>query len=786
LASVLEETKPCVDLRSHAPFAELAALCVLRDLRRRDLPQPFLPRLSKAHGGRGNVGEDDERVRLERSGDERGRPVLVDHGFDSLEPSPGPLDDRDPAAARHDRHDPAAPARRQQRANGVPFEPADRLGRWHHPTPTAAGSIVPHLPAHPLTKEPCLGFRIVSSDRFRRMSEGRISLGDESPRDECQDDARRPGRLQRRGQLLLDQIADLALRFGAENVHRSPRKLSFGDLVLSEQDADLRAVPMGDDKIMPIDGERGEDLRRGPHLLGRFVPGSPAAGPGQGVAAQRNQDPAHRPPRRRGRRGMRNNSFPRTRRRRFPSTSPIYAGPAPRDVADLGNDLLCPLEFRYGRNEVRALFSRSARLRRALRVEAALAETEADLDLVPASAAAAIRRAAEGTGVTLQKVDALERELQHDVMAITRVLAHEAGEGGRWVHYGATSADITDTALALELKEAVGILRTDLTELARVLLEKAREYHDTPEIGRTHGQHAVPLSFGYKMAVGAAEVLRHRARLDEVASRLLVGKMAGAVGTGAGFGARAGEIEAGVMRRLGLEADEAPTQIVGRDRLAEFAAWLALVSGTADRLATEIRNLQRTEIGEAQEPFDEARQVGSSTMAQKRNPRLAENVSSLARLVRGLAWPPLENMVQWHERDLANSANERIVFPHAVVLVDDILAKLARLYAGLLVNAERMAQNLAASGAAVMSENLMLALTVRGLPRAEAHEVLRSLTQKETTPKSLLARAKEHPVLSKHFTGEEIEELVDPETYVRAARAKTDRIVQRLTLELGR
>jgi adenylosuccinate lyase len=188
------------------------------------------------------------------------------------------------------------------------------------------------------------------------------------------------------------------------------------------------------------------------------------------------------------------------------------------------------------------------------------------------------------------------------------------------VHYGATSADITDTALALELKESATVLRGDLTELARVLVELAKRHRATPEIGRTHGQHGIPISFGYKVAVGAAEVVRHRRRLDELLPRLAVGKMAGAVGTGAGFGRHAEAVELGVMRRLGLTPDEAPTQIVGRDRIAEFTNWLALVSATAERLATEVRNLQRTEIAEVAEPFDEARQVGSSTMAQKRNP----------------------------------------------------------------------------------------------------------------------------------------------------------------------
>jgi adenylosuccinate lyase len=454
-------------------------------------------------------------------------------------------------------------------------------------------------------------------------------------------------------------------------------------------------------------------------------------------------------------------------------------------VTEDPGDLFCPLEFRYGRPEVRSLFSRERRLRRALRVEAALAESQAELGVIPVEAGKGIAAAAGGPDVTLAEVDRIEVEVKHDVMAIVRALAAKSGAGGPWVHYGATSADITDTALALELQEAVRTLRGDLTDLARVLTDLAHKYRATPELGRTHGQQAVPMSFGYKMAVSAAEVLRHRRRLDELSPRLCVGKMAGAIGTGAGFGPEAAEIESSVMRRLGIRADEAPTQIVGRDRIAEFTNWLALLAGTAERLSTEVRNLQRSEIAEVQEPFDERRQVGSSTMAQKRNPVVSENVTSLARLIRAFALPPLENMVQWHERDLANSANERIVLPHSVVLADDILRKLIDVHSGLKVDSDRMATNLSQSGAEVMVENLMVALTARGVPRSEAHEFLRTLSHSTRASESLAARAKSDPTLRKHFTPDELNQLLDPSAYVLAAAAKTDRVVDSLQRELA-
>jgi adenylosuccinate lyase len=452
-------------------------------------------------------------------------------------------------------------------------------------------------------------------------------------------------------------------------------------------------------------------------------------------------------------------------------------------VTDDPGSLFCPLEYRYGRESTRRLFSRDARLARALKVEAALAATESELGMIPAEAARAIERAATLEHVTVEQVDALEAKIRHDVMAMARTLATAAGDAGRWVHYGATSADITETAMALELKESAAILRADLTALARSLTALARKHRATPEIGRTHGQHGIPISFGHKMAVAAAEFARHRRRLDELLPRLAVGKMAGAMGTGAGFGTQAAEVESGVMRRLGITADEAPTQLVGRDRLAEFTNWLALVATSAERLATEVRNLQRTELGEVSEPFDEESQVGSSTMAQKRNPIVTENVSSLARLVRAFALPPLENMIQWHERDLANSANERIVVPHAILLTDDLLTKLHDVVAGLRVDTVRMAAAVEQSRSS-MTESLMLALTGKGLRRADAHELLRRLTRDPTAGPPIAARAKAEPAVTALLTPAEIDELLDPASYVRAATDKTDRILASLDRDL--
>ncbi len=447
--------------------------------------------------------------------------------------------------------------------------------------------------------------------------------------------------------------------------------------------------------------------------------------------------------------------------------------------------LFCPLEYRYGRPPMRQLFSREARLRRALEVEAALAMTQGELGIIPAESARAIEEAAHSGKVTLARTEELERELRHDVMAIARSLAGAAGPAGRWVHYGATSNDITDTALALELVDALALLRDDLTALVLAFLAQAKAHRSTPEAGRTHGQLAVPITFGYKMAVAAAEFARHRRRLDELMPRVAVGKMSGAVGTGAGFGNAAAEVEEGVMRRLGLNADEAPIQIVMRDRVAELANWMALVASSAERVSTEFRNLQRSEIGEVAEPFDEVRQVGSSTMAQKRNPVVSENIASLARVVRALAIVPMENMVQWHERDLTNSANERIVLPHALVITDDLLVKLVGVVSALEVRPKRMQENLDRGGGLEMTESLMLALTARGMARADAHELLRTITREPLSPPPIPERVRANATVRTYLEPGEIDEIIRPSRYTDAAAAKTDRIVARLEREFG-
>ena len=430
--------------------------------------------------------------------------------------------------------------------------------------------------------------------------------------------------------------------------------------------------------------------------------------------------------------------------------------------------LLCPIDFRYGRPKMKAVFEEESRLQRLLDVEAALARAEAKASLIPADAAKGIAKHATTKDVTVDRVTEFEKETRHDIMAVVLALTEASGpEAGKFVHFGATSNDISDTATALQLRDAIAILDEDLATLARALADLAKKHKGTVMLGRTHGQAATPITFGLKMAVYTSEVDRQRERVVEMTKRVVVGKMSGAVGTGAAFGPKALEIQAAVMADLGVGVDEAATQVVGRDRYAEFIAVLANIASSLEKFATEIRNLQRNEIGEAAEAFEASKQVGSSTMAQKENPVNAENVVSLARVVRALVIPAYENVALWHERDLTNSAAERIVIPHACVLLDEMLARSVEIFRSLRVYPDRMKENLEATKGQVMSESVMIALTRKGVGRQEAHRLVRDVAMKARAKGQHLADAlKADKRVTAHLSNREIDEAMRPDKYI--------------------
>jgi len=413
------------------------------------------------------------------------------------------------------------------------------------------------------------------------------------------------------------------------------------------------------------------------------------------------------------------------------------------------------------------VFDEENYLQKLLNVEAALAWAHAQVGNIPREDAERIGKMASTKHVKLSRVKEIEKEIKHDIMSVVKAFAEVCGPSGAYIHLGATSYDTVDTARALQLKDAVDIIRRKLDDLEFVLIKAARRYKNTIMIGRTHGQHALPITFGLKLSVWMREISRHIQRLNECKKRLIVGKMSGAVGTQAGLGPNALKIQELTMEKLGIEADEVSTQIVQRDRHAELVCALALIACTLDKFATEIRELQRTEIAEVFEPFEEKRQVGSSTMPHKRNPELCERICGLAKIVRGLVVPALENIPTWHERDLTQSSSERFILPEACILTDYMLHLTISIISNLRVDEERMERNLILTEGQTMSEAVMMALARKGMSRQEAHELVRRLTIKSTVDKtsfkdSLLREGAVSSLLSE----EEVDEALNPRNYL--------------------
>ncbi len=427
---------------------------------------------------------------------------------------------------------------------------------------------------------------------------------------------------------------------------------------------------------------------------------------------------------------------------------------------------VCPIDYRYGSEEMREIFSEEGKLRRMLLVEAALAESQAQVGMIPSEAAASIYDAAISGRVTAQRVAEIEDEIRHDVMAVVRALAEQSGDAGAYIHLGATSNDIIDTANALQMKEAWPYIVNGCRNLRDELARLARENKATLQVGRTHGQWALPTTFGLKMAVYALEMDRHLERLDQAAPRVLVGKFLGAVGTGAAMGAKALEVQRLIMDRLDLNTPVATLQTTQRDRHAELACILGNVAASVEKFATEIRNLQRSELAEVQEAFDASKQVGSSTMAHKRNPISAENVCGLARVVRGFVTPAFENVPLWHERDLTNSSAERFTISHQMVLTEYILQRSAKMFSNVVVNEEAMRANLERACPDIMAEAVMMALTEKGVGRQDAHELVRSASMRShgegvDLTDALLASQE----VSSRLSREELEAVLRPESY---------------------
>jgi adenylosuccinate lyase len=441
---------------------------------------------------------------------------------------------------------------------------------------------------------------------------------------------------------------------------------------------------------------------------------------------------------------------------------------------------ICPIDSgRYGSEEIRKVFEEKSRLQKWLEVEAALARANAKAGNIPEEAAKKITERATLDFVKIERVKAIEKEIDHDLMAMVRALSEVCGDSGKWVHFGATSYDIEDTALGLQIRDAIAIIEQDITELEVVLINLCKKYQDQVMVGRTHGVHATPITLGLKFAVWLREVSRHIQRLNQCKSRILVGKMSGAVGTGAGLGPRMLEIQEMVMKELDLKPVEVSTQIVQRDRHAEFISLLALIASTLEKFATEIRNLQRTEIQELTEPFRMDKQVGSSTMPQKMNPIKCERVCSLAKLMRSLVIVSFENVSLWHERDLTNSANERFIIPQGCILMDEMLRTMTKILTGLNVFPENMRRNLELGEGLIMSESIMLLLAKKEMGRQKAYELVRQVAmQSVKTRKPFSELLLENQTVREHLGEAEIRDALNPENYLGNTREIIDRAVK--------
>ena len=410
---------------------------------------------------------------------------------------------------------------------------------------------------------------------------------------------------------------------------------------------------------------------------------------------------------------------------------------------------------RYTRPEMGRIWSERHKIDLWLRVEIAVAEAWAKRGVVPEEAMVKIRKAT----CDLERMKEIERETDHDVIAFLRATGETVGDAARFIHLGLTSSDVIDTALALQTVEAIDHLLAGLDRLIEAVGRQAVKHRDTLMIGRTHGIHAEPITFGFKLAVWYDELRRNRARLEAAREDIRVGKISGAVGTHANVPP---DVEEDVCALLGLKPAPVSTQIIQRDRHAHVITTLAILASSLDKFATEIRHLQRTEVGELEEPFDPGN-MGSSAMPHKRNPHESERISGLARLVRGYAVSALENIALWHERDISNSSAERVIFPDAFILLDYMVALMAEIVEGWVVYPERMRRNLEATHGAIYSQRVLLALVEAGMDRQEAYRIVQraghTAWDTGTHMRDLLLQDEE---VRARLTPEQIEAIFDP------------------------
>lgn len=439
-----------------------------------------------------------------------------------------------------------------------------------------------------------------------------------------------------------------------------------------------------------------------------------------------------------------------------------------------------PIEFRYGTPEMKNIWESENKLQKMLDVESALSQAEAELEIIPKEVADEIKIKANTNYVKLQRVNEIERETNHDIAALVKGLGEQCeGDAGEYVHFGATSNDIVDSSQSLLFKESIDVLEEKIKRLTDIILKLADENKKIVCIGRTHGQHALPTTYGMKFAIWADELKRQYDRLEHSKKNLCVAMMDGAVGTTAALGEIGWEVHKKVAEILNLPPAKITNQVLQRDNHAEFMMVMANIATTLDKIALEIRNLQRTEIMELGEYFDPEKQVGSSTMPHKMNPITAERICGVSRVIRSYVVAAMENNPLWHERDLTNSSCERIIFPEACILTDYILNLTIKLMSNLVFYNENIERNLNLTNGLIMAERLMADLTRGGMGKQTAYGIVRECAikaNKENKPLKEVILTKDE--VKQFFSEEDVEKIMDPHTYLGSSEKIVDEVLK--------
>ena len=425
---------------------------------------------------------------------------------------------------------------------------------------------------------------------------------------------------------------------------------------------------------------------------------------------------------------------------------------------------------RYGTKEMMEIFSEQKKVNYQLEIEGAAAISQSEINMIPKGVGKKILKAALSGKITAKRIKQLEAKSDHDTAALVESLSEKCTSDARpWIHYGLTSNDLVDTSNSMQMRDALKIIEPKVARMASILAKKAVRYEEIPAVGRTHGQHASIISFGLKFANWAAEMAKHVERIEEIKKRILICKTLGVVGTGSLMGARALEVQKRVAKRLKLYPAEVTTQVVPRERYAEYVFHFALIGSTLEKIAIEIRNLQRTEIGEVAEQFKKG-QMGSSAVPVKRNPIKSERVSSLSKLVRSQVGLAFENVPLWHERDLSNSANERFAIPTVSILVDEMLETMTRIVSNLMVNEKRIVDNLYITKGQIFAEFVLEALIKKGVPRFVAYrDVQRVAFEAKDKEIQYIDAIKSDKAFSLKLTESEIENIFVPEKHLGAS-----------------